>query len=197
MQYSWSGIGFPHDESLVVGRYEEDTQIDHTEASIMELAKDIADIRTKFPEEIADGTVVRQEENNRVIKTFSVHGRTVCRIKFDDVDAMAAGSPYSASKTSKLVEQRITKSIGGQPELKVEQWVTAHILLSMAGQISGRTEDYWRKARGLAQQQLHLNQDLEGKVRKQMEGGMKGEDAAVSKMLRLVTQGCPRKIFNP
>lgn len=132
-----------------------------------------------------------------MIESFSVHGRTVCRIKFEDVDAFAPGSPYSAAKVSKLVERRITNSIGEQPDLRMEQWVTANVLLSMAGQIEGRTEDYWRKARGLAQQQLHLNQDLEGEVRKQMEIELEDRDAAFSKMLDLVVQGCPRKTFNP
>ncbi|ROV88738.1 hypothetical protein VMCG_10062 [Cytospora schulzeri] len=196
-QYSWSGIGFPNDKSLVVGKYEEDTKVDTTEASIMELARDIADIKRKAPMEISDGPVERREMDNRVIELFSVHGRTVCRIKLEDVDALAAGSPYSASRVSRLVEQEITKAIGDQPELRVEQWVTAHVLLSMAGQIEGRTDDYWRKARGLAQQQLHLNQDLEGEVRKQMEGYLDKKDAAFSKMLEFVIQGCPRRTFNP
>lgn len=196
-QYSWSGIGFPHDKSLVVGRYEEDTKIDTSEASIMELAKDVADIQKKAPEEIADGLVDRQVEDNRVIELFSVHGWSVCRIKFEDVDTLAAGSSYSASKVSKLIERKISKAIGDQLDLRVEHWVTAHVLLSMAGQIEGRTEDYWKKARGLAQQQLHLNRDLEGEVQKQMANGMSGGDAAFSKILELVTQGCPRKTFNP
>lgn len=196
-QYSWSGIGFPNDEHLVVGRYEEDTQIDRQEAAVMDLGKDISDITKKAPKEIADGPVELQMGNNRVIEFYSVHERTVCRIKFEDVDALTAGSPYSASKVSKQVERSITEAIGDQPELKVEQWVTAHVLLSMAGQIEGRTEDYWRKARGLAQQQLHLNQDLEGEVRKQMGDGLARKDTAFSTMLNLVTQGCPRKTFNP
>lgn len=148
IKYSWSGIGFPHDKSLVVGKYEEDSTIDTTEAAVMELANDIADIQKKSPGDIADGTVERQEEDNRIIESFSVHGRTVCRIKFEDVDAFAFGSPYSASRVSKLVERKITEAIGEQPELKVEQLVTAHVLLFTAGQIEGRTEDYWKKARG-------------------------------------------------
>lgn len=57
IQYSWSGIGFPKDKTLVVGRYEEDTIIDHTEASFMEFSSDIADIHKKAAEEIADGIV--------------------------------------------------------------------------------------------------------------------------------------------
>lgn len=111
-QYSWSGIGFHHDKSLVIGKYEEDTKIDTSEASIIDVAKDIADIQKKAPEEIADGSVERQVQDNRVIEQFSVHGRTVCRIKFGDVDAFAAGSPYSASKVSKLIERKISKAMG-------------------------------------------------------------------------------------
>lgn len=136
-QYSWSGTGFPHDKFLVVGSYEDDTHIDTTEVSVMELAKDIANVRQGSAENIVDGPVYRYEGNSRIIESFSAHTRTVCRIKFEDVDALADGSPYSASNVSKSVEQKISNAVGDQPELKIEQWVTAHVLLSMAGQIGG------------------------------------------------------------
>ncbi|KAJ0108799.1 hypothetical protein J7T55_011290 [Diaporthe amygdali] len=196
-QYSWSNIGHPRDNSLIVPDFEEGTHIDSEEASIMDLAKDVNNIRSMPPHEIADGTVNCLQENNRTIETFKVHGRTVSRVKFSDVDVFGEGSPYSASKVSRALERKINKDFGAQPDLQIERWVTTHVLLCKAGQIGGRTDQYWKEARSLAQQQLYLNPDLENKVRQQMEAGGHDKDPAFFKMLEIVKEGCPTKVFNP
>lgn len=196
-KYSWSNIGFPDDLSLVVPEFEDDTHIETEERSVMELARDVGNIRSKAPEDIADGTVQRLQEDQRTIETFEVHGRTVCRIKFSDVNAFGVGSPYSLSKVSKSLERKINKELGTKPDLQDERWVMAHVLLSMGGQIGGRTDDYFKQARSLAQQQLHVNPELEEDVKKQIQAGDHEKDPAFSKMLDLVKKGCARKAFNP
>lgn len=195
-KYSWSNIGFPKDGSSIVPDFEKDTHVDTTEAHIMELAADVSSIRLKDPKEIADGAVESIWEDNRTIDTFKVHGRTVCRVKFSDVDSFGKGSPYSLSKVSKSIERNIDANFGPAPDLETERWVTAHVLLSMAGQIGGRTDDYWSRARKLAQEQLYVNPNLANEVRQQIEAGDHKKDAAFSQMLALVKKGCPIKGFN-
>lgn len=138
-QCSWSNIGFPRDKSLVVPDFEEDTYIDGDQPYVSCLARDISNVLHKEPEDIADdGAMKILEEWNRTIYKFKIHGRTVCRVRFSDVDAFGKGSPYSLSEVSKVLEQRIDEDFGKQPEMKVERWVTAHVLLSMGGQIGGK-----------------------------------------------------------
>lgn len=60
-----------------------------------------------------------------------------------------------------------------------------------------RTDDYWQKARSLAQQQLYLNPDLEDQVRQQIEAGDLKNDPAFFKMMSYVEKGCPIKTHNP
>ncbi|KAL1858752.1 hypothetical protein Daus18300_009886 [Diaporthe australafricana] len=196
-QYTWSNIGFPRDDTLVVPDFEDDTHIDTDESSVIQLMTDISSIRSKTPQEIADGAVKRVDEDNRTIETFEVHGRTVCRVKFGDVNAFGDGSPYSVSQVSKSLEQKIDNEFGAQPNLEIERWVTAYLLLSKAGQIGGRTDSYWKTARSLAQEQFYLNPDLTDKVQEQIEAGELAKDPAFSKMLAKVKKGCPTKIYNP
>lgn len=121
-QCSWSNVGFPRDKSLVVPDFEDDTYIDENQPYVSSLAADIRDILSKEPEEIADdGAVVTLQGHNRTIDTFKVHGRTVCRVRFSDVDAFGKGSPYSLSQVSNLLEQKIDKDFGRQPDMKVER----------------------------------------------------------------------------
>ncbi|KAI3393117.1 hypothetical protein diail_4716 [Diaporthe ilicicola] len=195
-QYTWSNIGFPRDESLIVPDFEDATHIDLDEASIIELQTDVINIRCKPPQVIADGEVRRFDEDDRTVETFTVRGRTVCRVRFGDVNSLGDGAPYNESQVSQALERKIDRDFGAQPILDVERWVTAHVLLSKAGQIGGRTDEYWKQARSLAQQQLYLNPDLEDEVRRQMEAGDHVRDPAFSKMLAIVKKGCPTKIFN-
>lgn len=67
----------------------------------------------------------------------------------------------------------------------------------MGGQIGGKTDDYWQKARSLAQQQLYLNPDMEGQVRQQIDAGNLEKDPAFSKMMGYVEKGCRNKTHNP
>lgn len=195
-KYSWSNIGFPNDDSLLVPDFEENTHIDTDEPHIMELATDVNNIRHKDPKEIADGGVDCLQKDNRTIETFEVHGRTVCRVKFSDVNVFGKGSPYGLSRMSKSIERKINEDFGVPPDLQIERWVTAHVLLSVGGQIGGRTIDYWKQARSLAQQQLHLNPNLEHEARQQIEAGEHEKDPAFSKMLAFVKKGCPMRAHN-
>lgn len=196
-KYSWSNIGFPLDLTLVVPEFEDDTHIETEEPSVMELARDVDNIRSKAPEDIADGAVKRLQEDQRTIETFEVHGRSVCRVKFSDVNAFGNGSPYSLSKVSKSLERKIDEELGARPDLQVERWVMAQVLLSMSGQIGSRTDDYFSQARSLAQQQLYVNTELEDEVKQQIQTGDLDKDPAFSKMLDLVKKGYQRKANNP
>ncbi|KAI1076942.1 hypothetical protein F5B20DRAFT_593578 [Whalleya microplaca] len=164
-QPSWGNIGFPDDRSLVVKDFERETHIDLEQPSVIEISEDIISIKTKPAKQIADvGKVKRWREHGRIIERFKLHSRTVCKVRLEDADIYSKGSTYSRCKISQEVENVITKAIGNQPALEVEQWVAAQILLARAGQIGGRSQDYWRKARDLAQQQLFLNHELEALI---------------------------------
>ncbi|KAL1847415.1 hypothetical protein Daus18300_013947 [Diaporthe australafricana] len=69
---------------------------------------------------------------------------------------------------SKSLEPKINEKFGAQAELEIEHWVTAHVLLLKAGQIGDRTDEYWKTARSLAQEQFYLNPDLRGEVQQKM-----------------------------
>jgi hypothetical protein len=193
VQHSWSNIGFPNDASLVLKDFEADTHIDATEPSVIELSQDIKSIREKLARDVADGGLVeRHVAHNRAIENFTLHGRTVCKIKIEDADISARG--YSNCHISKDTEIKISQALGNQPPLDIEQWVAAQLLLCRGGQIGGRTQDFWRKARDLAQQQLYMKPTLQDEVRQQMQ---KSSDAALAKMLALVKRGILKKAFNP
>ncbi|RYP79712.1 hypothetical protein DL770_006554 [Monosporascus sp. CRB-9-2] len=150
----------------------------------------------RYSREIADdGVVDCQCRHNRVTETFTLHGRTVAKVKMEDADVFGPGSPYSRGGASKELERKLDEEVGIQPTLEIEQWVAAHLLLAKAGQIGGRTEDYWRRARDTARQQLYTNKELEGKVRKQMQGD--SPDAAFNDMIGMVGKGLMKKSFNP
>lgn len=194
-QPSASNIGFPDDETLVVKVFEEDTSIETEEASVASLARDIFDIKTKTAQDIADtGEVESHREYGRVIETFKLHGRTIAKVTLKEADVYK--SPYSNLRVSKELEQRINREMGDQPTLVVEQWVAAHLLLSRAGQIGGRTQDYWKRARDLAQQQLYLDPLLEKKALDKIAAGCP-EDPSFRRMIDMVKKCILRKTFNP
>ncbi|RYO93573.1 hypothetical protein DL766_003945 [Monosporascus sp. MC13-8B] len=183
--HSWSNIGYPYDESLAVNEFEEDTHIAVDSPWVARLPRDIVGIKTRFPREIADDRVVDcQCRHNRVIEMFTAHGHTVAKVKMEDADVFGPGSPYSKCEVSKELERKLDEEVGTQPALEVEQWVAAHLVLAQAGQIGGRTKDYWRRARDMARQQLYTNKELEGKVRKQMQGD--SPDAAFNNMIGML-----------
>lgn len=199
-QYSWSNIGFPEDESLIVNDFEQDTHIDKQTLFVAELTQDITDIRMRAAGTIADGGLDRVEtslKHGRIIETFKVRGHSVCKIRIQDADIYAAGAAYSGCKIAIETEKEIDSVVGGPPSLEMEQWVASQLLLSRGGQIGGRTQDYFTKARDLAQQQLHLNPGLESKVREEQRAGHADNDAAFTNMLSLVRQGFNRSKFNP
>ncbi|RYP05203.1 hypothetical protein DL764_003983 [Monosporascus ibericus] len=194
--YSWSYIGYPCDESLVAIDFEEDTHIDVDLPRMARLSRDIMDIKTRSSREIADDGVGDCHcRHNQVIETFTLHGRTVAKVNMEDADVFGPGSPYSRGGVSKELERKLDEEVGTQPTLEIEQWVAAHLLLAKAGQVrAGRTEDYWRRARDMARQQLYTNKELEGKVRKQMQGD--SPDATFNDMIGMVRKGL-MKTFNP
>ncbi|KAI0129008.1 hypothetical protein BJ170DRAFT_721909 [Xylariales sp. AK1849] len=197
LHYSWSNIGFPNDTKLALKDFEDNTHIEKQEPYVVELAQDIINIKTKSARNIADGGSVQTHiKHTRIIETFRLHDRTVAKIKFEDANVFKKGPTYSSLQTAKEFEKEISKDMAGPPSLEIEQWVTAQLLLCCAGQIGGKTDDYWRRARNLAQQQLHVNAELESKVREEMNNGC-ANDLAFSKILDVVTKCVSRKAFNP
>ncbi|KAH8587682.1 hypothetical protein B0O99DRAFT_694237 [Bisporella sp. PMI_857] len=176
-QCSWSGIGFPTKEILVLECHEDETRIIPDRPDILQFSQDIASIKTKASHEVADnGAVAREEKYGRIIDTFLVYSHGVANIKFIDANINAKAPFYGTLKISRELEKAIDESIGKPPSLEVEQWVTASFLLAIVGQVDGRSQDYRKKARRLAQQQLFLNPNLEAMPLQRIREGTKNDD---------------------
>ncbi|KAH9908621.1 hypothetical protein F4778DRAFT_776908 [Xylariomycetidae sp. FL2044] len=164
-QKSWGNIGFPHDQSLELEDFEEDTRIDRSEPHIGQLAKAISLIQTRPAGDIVGvGDVVRRAERG----------------------------PYDGTSMSKRWSAMQLEN--GRRWTLSNEWL-AEVLLCRAGRIGGRTQNYWRRARDVARQQLHANPNLEVEVRRQMSEGR--SDPSFEKMLRFVKIALKRKAFNP
>ncbi|KAI1769673.1 hypothetical protein GGR53DRAFT_461390 [Hypoxylon sp. FL1150] len=127
------------------------------EPRIIAITEDIGRIQSKAAEQIADGAVFSNERNGRLIETFQVRGRTVARITLRDADVDKEGCrrPYGDLEVCKFNERHITTMMGrGQPELDVEQWAAAHLLLASGGDIDAHPGRFWARARDVAQQEL-------------------------------------------
>ncbi|KAI0124474.1 hypothetical protein F4776DRAFT_203061 [Hypoxylon sp. NC0597] len=199
-QYSYSNIGFPRDRSLTLEDFEDETHIDMDEPFIIQLGKDIVNIKTKSAKEIADvGTVQTDTKHGRIVETFRVNGRTVTKAIFEDADVYGKEKKaYSDLRVSKEFEKEINKKMGVKPPLEIEQWVATRVLLSAGGQIGGATEDYWRKTRDLAQQHLFLDENLEAKARKEIKSGsLIANDPIFAAILDIVKKCLSRSSFNP
>jgi hypothetical protein len=166
-RFPWSGFGFPEDETLKVRDFENKTYNDAKTQSVLELAQDLHDIRTKPATEIADSKiVVTSSSNNRTIHTFKLNGRTVTKVEFSDANIKKG--QYNTTKTAKEFEKKVDKIFEdpavkefeetvdksmskrdlnkllasikkvaiSQPDLDIERYVTAHILLRAAGKVS-------------------------------------------------------------
>ncbi|KAH9887162.1 hypothetical protein F4778DRAFT_436504 [Xylariomycetidae sp. FL2044] len=193
-QTSWANIGFPLDKSLIVPDIESLTHINHHDPSIILLSQDIIDIKSQTSETIADdGVVETAVEHGRTIETFRLHNLTVCRVKI--ADCTISNQSYASCKISKETEKAITTAIGTGPALNIVQWVAAHLLLAQGGQIGGRSQDYWKKARDLAQQQLYINPNLNDEVQQQMKISSE-QDTAFTEMLAIVKECIKINTFN-
>ncbi|KAH9885744.1 hypothetical protein F4778DRAFT_774274 [Xylariomycetidae sp. FL2044] len=198
-QYSWSNIGFPRDESLVLSSYEKDTLIDRTMPTVAALTETVRLIRTRPSEKIADGgKAKRSMEGQRIIDDFTMNGSTVTSVRFLDVDIFANSrrETYRTCKTSTEFEKAVTEGICEQPALDVEQWAAAYVLLAKGGDIGGRVNDYWTRARDLARQQLHVKPELEADIRQQMKTAT-SNDHAFTEMLSVVREAIKIKTANP
>lgn len=196
-QLSWANIGYPHDESLVVEDFEPLSYLNPERVHIKQVSRDIYAIKSQPATKLAYGGVVDTAvKHNRTIENFRMwHGYLeVCKVTFSD--CKVSQSSYSTCMTSREIEKQITEEIGTQPSLATVQWVAAHVILAQAGQLGGRSQDYWIKARDLAQQQLHINPNLEERVRQQMEEGIE-HDPAFAAMLAIVKKCIKDDAFNP
>jgi hypothetical protein len=165
-RYPWSGFGYPDDESLTVKDIEKNIIIDHKSSSIIQLAEDLHNIRTRSAHELADGQeILESASNGRTIQSFTLHGRTITKIMIDDADVLRGD--YNKTKTAKkferelnrvveqaaidemeetlnqttsksskkMIRDAIKKKARSPPHLDVERYVTAHILLRLAGKV--------------------------------------------------------------
>ncbi|KAI0480739.1 hypothetical protein GGR56DRAFT_671825 [Xylariaceae sp. FL0804] len=192
----WSGIGFPRDESLIVNEYEENTIIEESHPYVVGLRQDISDILAKPAKEVADeGEVKQVRDFERLVEIFKVHGRPVIKVTIEGCDVREPS--YATLKISKDFESRITSEIGEKPDLQIVQWVATHILLRRAGQIGGRTTDYWKRLTDLARQQLHVNTQLETEVRQQMKSSEYEKDQIFHTVLGIVKKCILRSTPDP
>ncbi|KAI8632136.1 hypothetical protein F5Y19DRAFT_473023 [Xylariaceae sp. FL1651] len=90
----------------------------------------------------------------------------------------------------------ISASIEEQPPLEIEHHVIAQLLLQRDGQIGGRTQDYFKLARDLAQQWLFMQPCLEAETRKALSTNH-ANDRAYSEMLTFIPKALPTPTENP
>lgn len=136
---SWSSVGFPFDETLVVEDLEDQTHINMSNKNIIQLLNDLRDCQTKTTRGIADidpDSHKVESADNRVIETFTLHGRTVTKAKFEDADVTKKN--YSNVKRGRKLENAINKnkSCALKPSPKVVNYVTADIILRLNGEVS-------------------------------------------------------------
>jgi hypothetical protein len=164
-RFRWSCFGFPDDESLTVNDFEAETNISIQDSSVLKLAQDILDIKTKSAMYIADSGVERKEKNKRVLETFTLHGRTVTKVTIEDAEVK--NGKYDKTETAKEFEKSVNELFEKpaleefmktadqslkkrelnklktivrhkavlQPDLIIEQYVTTHILLREGGEV--------------------------------------------------------------
>jgi len=130
-QYTWSGIGYPNDESLCVEDFESETFIDKTKPTVQQLVDDLQKIKNSPAAEIADSGIEQsQVEHGRLIERFTLDGRSVTKVKFVTADVNTGG--YEKLKTSAEFEKKLNKKMGTQaerPSHEVVQYVMAHLML--------------------------------------------------------------------
>jgi hypothetical protein len=71
---------------------------------------------------------------HRTIETFNLHNRVVVKVTFDE--ASVGEGRYSNLSTCKEFEAEVNKGVGLQPNVRLEQYVAAHILLCTGGSVS-------------------------------------------------------------
>jgi hypothetical protein len=165
-RFQWSGFGYPEDESLEVKDIEKVIIIDVQSYSIIQLAEDLHNIKTRPANELADeSNIVESASNGRRIQNFTLKNRTVTKIRIEDADVLQG--KYDKTQTAKQFEKElnkvfedaaikeleetvnqtmrksekkklmdaIKKKARSPPHLDVERYVTAHILLRLAGKV--------------------------------------------------------------
>lgn len=182
VQYSWSNIGFPNDPELSVQDLEDRADIDKDNLNTLALAQDILDVKNKSAEDIAEkGTLRTENDTGRTIELFELRGRRVAKVVIEGVDARQRGVDYKKLKTAKAFESIVDREYQiKKPSLETEHRVMAHVLLCRGGQIGGKTCDYWKTARNLAQQHIYLDHGLDDLVHSRFESSR--DDEAFSKM---------------
>ena len=133
-RWVWGGVGFPEDESIVLGDFEEKIHLDTYDFSIEELAQDILAIKEKAPGLIADSEVETEESFGRKIETFQVNGRNVVKIKLAEADVLKEA--YSQLSIAKDFESRVDEGFMAQPELELEHYMSAELILRAGGAVS-------------------------------------------------------------
>ncbi|KUJ12813.1 uncharacterized protein LY89DRAFT_755905 [Mollisia scopiformis] len=192
-----SGVRFPLDEALVLDSIEDQTHINMDDADIRQLVADLQDIKSKSASDITDVNSLSlkyEYGDKRSIEKFILHGRTIARVKFEDAEV--GEKNYKQVMRGKKLEKDIDRGTNGkqQADLKIENYVTAHILLCLGGEVGARAQDSWRAARNFSQQQLELNPGLEEIVMKKLD---EEHDPALKEMLEVLNDVHQRKESSP
>jgi hypothetical protein len=132
--WAWSGVGFPDDPSIIIEPFEEKTYINNQDPAVIQLAQDILDIKSKPSSSIADSDFKSETALHRTIETFNLHNRAVVKAIFDEASVGDGG--YSNLSTCKVFEAEVNKGVGLQPDVRLEQYIAAHILLCTGGSVS-------------------------------------------------------------
>ena len=151
-------------------------------------------------DKVADSAdeIVRETAHNRTIETFKRRGRSVVLIRMHDVKVQDKKNKetYAKCETCDLSERQLDVAVGKRPSLAVEQWIATKVLLEMEGNPGGKTADYFKTARDLAQQRVYENADLEKSVAIEMESNAP-MDEVFTNMLNMVTEALIQRAPNP
>ena len=128
------------DTSLEVEDIEAQTSIDQANPRVTQLLEDILMILDKPAEDIPDMDPASIETNDHygwTIQTFTLHGRTIARVKFRDI--VVDSDDFSKVEIGRMLQKKINSQspkLKPAPPREVENYLVAQILLCRGGNVS-------------------------------------------------------------
>ena len=175
------------------------THIQETNA-VQDIKEDVLAIMNGPTDQVADSAddIVREIAHKRTIEAFKRRGRSVVLVKMHDVKVQDKKNKdtYARCEICSLTEQQLDEALGRGPSLAVEQWIAARVLLEMEGNPGGKTADYFKTARDLAQQRVYENVDIEKSAVNEMESKAPMDEDFID-MLNIVKEALIQKASNP
>lgn len=202
-QWATTNIGFPTAQKIVVEDVAEKSHVDYDSPGVAQLEVDIENIKDAKGCSVDDATsFLCDHRRGQTVQVFTLHGLKVMKIIFEDADVHAGGTtPYStlpcAQHFEKTVDSEMDEKKILKPSLAVVQWIVAEVLLATGGQIRGQSQDFWKRARDLAQQLLYKDDRLAYLTQWNIDHPKVCLAKTFEDMLELVKQGITEEGFNP